>query len=52
MSMSVLHCGAQNWLVVTSTECRGMITSLDLLAMLLLMQPRMTVVFFAARAHG
>jgi len=45
MSMSLLYWGAQSWTqysrCLTSAEWRGRITSLDLLAALLLMQPRM-----------
>ena len=35
----------------TNAEQRGRITSIDLLAMLLLMQPRMLLAAFATRVH-
>ena len=55
-SMSSLCRGAQNWTQysrggLTSAEWRGRLTSLDLLATLLLMQPRQLLAAFAARAH-
>ncbi|KAK4827750.1 hypothetical protein QYF61_021221 [Mycteria americana] len=56
MSMSPLYWGAQNRTQcsrcgLTSAEQRGRITSLDLLAILLLMQPRIPSAFFKGRVH-
>lgn len=54
--MSVLYWRAQNWTQYfrygfTNPHERGRITSLYLLAVLVLMQPRILLSFFAARAH-
>ena len=49
--------GAQNWVqfstggLMGAEQHRGIITTHDLLAMLLLTQPRMSLAAFAARAH-
>ena len=56
MSMSFLCWGPQSWTQysrwgLTRAERRGRITSHDLLAMLLLMQPRIQLAFWAASAH-
>ena len=57
MFMSLLYRGAQNWAQyskcgLTSAEQRGRITTLHLLAVLCVMQPRIPFAFFAARAHS
>ncbi|XP_055576153.1 uncharacterized protein LOC129736772 [Falco cherrug] len=55
-SLSLLDWGAQRWTQhsscsLPSAEQRGRITSLDLLAMLLLMHPRVLLAALATRAH-
>jgi len=56
MSMSLLYWGAQSWTqhsrcALTSAEGRGRIRSCSLLATLILMQPRVVLAFFEARAR-
>lgn len=53
---SFLHWEASNWTLypkwsLISTEYKGIITFLELLAVLLLLQPKTALAFFAARAH-
>ena len=56
LSTSLLSWGAQHWSQhprggLTSTEQRGRIPSLNLLAIFCLTQPRISLGFFVARAH-
>jgi len=56
MSMSLLYWRAHNWTqhsrcCLTSAEQRARITSIDRLAVLVLLQPRIRFTYFATRAH-